>query len=120
MYSCKFLSVLKLFFESLVAFLAQNLCVLVVIGNRTEDICSLILLIFLAFQFLLCFIESMVASFEPRIEGESTSDFDLRRQELTSELRASFQNFARKDAWGQGVEPHLIESYRAGDTLVRT
>ena len=68
---------------------------------------------------MISFIESVVSSFEPRIEGEATQDFDLRRQELATELRVSLQSFDRKDVWNLGFESYLLESYRAGDTLVR-
>ena len=63
------------------------------------------------------FFENAIASFEPRIEGETQEDFELRRQEMTTELRAALPKFAENGFVGN-LKKHLLDSFRTGIELV--
>ena len=69
------------------------------------------------FQFLVTFFESAIASFDPRIEGETPEDFELRRQEMTTELRAALPKFA-ENGFVANLKNYLLDSFRTGTTLV--
>jgi hypothetical protein len=69
------------------------------------------------FQFLVTFFETAIASFEPRIEGETQEDFVLRRQEMTTELRAALPKFA-ENGFVSNLKNHLLDSFGTGSTLV--
>ena len=65
-------------------------------------------------------IESAISSFEARIEGETPEDFELRRKEVSTEVRASFQNLAKKDCWDpKALLDFLVEAYKTGDQQVK-
>ena len=65
-------------------------------------------------------IESAISSFEAGIEGETVEDFKLRRKEVSTEVRASFQNLDKKDCWDhKSLQDFLIEAHKTGDQQVK-
>ena len=63
------------------------------------------------------FFEEAIATFEPKVEGETDEFFELRKRETTTDLVVALQ-MLKPDFWSSNAEDYLLESYRISDDLV--